>query len=222
VLVRTWNLFHGNAVPPERRAFLREMVELVTADGPDVVCLQELPVWALHHLEPWSGMRASWAVARRPLLWSATLGKWLTDLHHGVLRSAFTGEADAILTARRLSLSDARSQQVSTHGLRRIVHGVRLDGDVYVANFHTTGDEQLRRVADFVAGEERVILGGDANVWEYDAIAGNGFSEPLHENIDQVLVRGLASTAPEKWLVARHTVGGRILSDHAPVELETA
>ena len=34
-------------LPPERRAFLREMIELVTRDAPDVVCLQELPVWSL-------------------------------------------------------------------------------------------------------------------------------------------------------------------------------
>jgi len=44
LLVRTWNLFHGNAVPPERRAFLEEMVRLAAADGPDVLALQEVPV----------------------------------------------------------------------------------------------------------------------------------------------------------------------------------
>src|SRR5262249_28914313 len=56
MLVRTWNLFHGKPSPPGRRAFLRQMIDLVTRDHPDVVCLQELPVWALPHLESWSGM----------------------------------------------------------------------------------------------------------------------------------------------------------------------
>ena len=37
LVVRTWNLFHGNTVPPGRRAFLEEMVRLVTADGPEVL-----------------------------------------------------------------------------------------------------------------------------------------------------------------------------------------
>src|SRR5882724_9211424 len=97
VLVRTWNLFHGNAVPPERRAFLRQMVELVSADRPDVVCLQEVPVWALKQLGGWSGMTAVGAVAARPRLGSAELGRWITELHHGLFRSAFTGQANAIL-----------------------------------------------------------------------------------------------------------------------------
>jgi hypothetical protein len=66
LLIRTWNLFHGNAVPPERHAFLEEMVRLATADDPGVVCLQEVPIWALLYLEVWSGMTTVGAVAARP------------------------------------------------------------------------------------------------------------------------------------------------------------
>src|SRR4029078_7298889 len=91
LVVRTWNLFHGNTVPPHRRAFLREMVELVTADDPAVVCLQEIPLWALPHLGSWSGMQAVSAVARGPRLRSAELGRLLTHLKHSVPRSAGTG-----------------------------------------------------------------------------------------------------------------------------------
>src|ERR1700745_1402766 len=108
LLVRTWHVFHGNAVPPERRAYLREMVELVTADDPDVVCLQEVPAWALGRLEGWSGMRVTGAVAAPPLLRSAELGRWITDLNHGLLRSAVTGEALAVLVARRHAIVHAR------------------------------------------------------------------------------------------------------------------
>ncbi len=50
MLIRSWNLFHGNTTPPGRHAYLEEMVHLVTVDGPDVVCLQELPVWSLRRL----------------------------------------------------------------------------------------------------------------------------------------------------------------------------
>jgi endonuclease/exonuclease/phosphatase family metal-dependent hydrolase len=42
LLVRTWNLFHGNTLPPGRKAFLREMVRLASSDRPDVLCLQEI------------------------------------------------------------------------------------------------------------------------------------------------------------------------------------
>src|SRR5262249_52983382 len=96
MLVRTWNLFHGNVSPPGRRAFLRQMIELVTQDRPPGVCLQELPVGARGPLEGWSGMYVNGAVPRRPLL---PLGaRAVTAVHHGLLRSALTGEADAILT----------------------------------------------------------------------------------------------------------------------------
>ena len=47
MLVRSWNLFHGNTLPPGRRSRLEEMVRLATADRPDVLCLQEVPLWAL-------------------------------------------------------------------------------------------------------------------------------------------------------------------------------
>src|SRR3954452_25204668 len=156
MLVRTWNLFHGNTHPPQRRAFLRTMIQLVTQDEPDVVCLQEVPVWAVRLLEHWSGMQRVSAIARRPRI---PLGRWPTELNHGLFRSALTGEADAILAARRYRLDDARSTVVSESGLRRVVHGVRLDGRIYVANVHITADHaQLQRLAEFVADEPRVIV----------------------------------------------------------------
>jgi endonuclease/exonuclease/phosphatase family metal-dependent hydrolase len=45
LVVRTWNVFHGNTKPPGRRAHLRAMLDLALADDPDILCLQELPVW---------------------------------------------------------------------------------------------------------------------------------------------------------------------------------
>jgi endonuclease/exonuclease/phosphatase family metal-dependent hydrolase len=210
MLVRTWNLFHGNAAPPERRAFLPRMIELVTSDGPDVVCLQELPVWALRHLERWSGMHASGAVARRPLL---PLGaRAVTALHHGLLRSAVTGEADAILT--REPAGDLGAQVVGDSRLRRIAHAVEVGG-VTVVNFHIDGDrEQLGRVV--ALARERSIVAGDTNLV---SAAAEGFSPPLGGSIDQILVRGLTlRDGPSAWPLERRIVAGRVLSDHAPVE----
>jgi endonuclease/exonuclease/phosphatase family metal-dependent hydrolase len=226
MVVRTWNLFHGNTVPPRRRAFLREMVELITADRPGVVCLQEIPVWALRHLEAWSGMQSVAAVAREPRVVSARLGGWITELHHGVLRSALTGEADAILVAPHFKVSHQRDLVVSSNGIRRLMHGLLLDGRIFVANFHTTGDDQFRLVADIVKSEggERSIIAGDANLRPgdgrtYALLRRRGFSEPLPGSIDQIVVRGLPSTPPVAWPEERRRIGGRLLSDHAPVEL---
>jgi endonuclease/exonuclease/phosphatase family metal-dependent hydrolase len=174
LVVRTWNVFHGNAFPAERKAYLEEMVRLASADRPEVLCLQEVPVWALERLGEWSGMTVYGEVAAPPRLGpaplSAELGRRLTDLHHGVLRSAFSGQANAILSDSRLqsharaalALNSAsfRRAQARWLGLDlvarlawakegRLCQAVRLelpDGRfVLVANMHATGlpDDRL-------------------------------------------------------------------------------
>jgi endonuclease/exonuclease/phosphatase family metal-dependent hydrolase len=210
MLVRTWNLFHGNASPPGRRAYLRQMIELVTRDRPDVVCLQELPVWALDRLESWSGMHATTAVARRPIL--PVGARAVAAVHHGLLRSAVTGEGGAILT--RAAAHDLGAQVVGDGSLRRIAHAVDLGG-VTVVNFHVDGDrKQFDRVV--ALARERSVLAGDANLV---APAADGFSRPLADSIDQILVRGLElREGPSAWPLERRVVDGKVLSDHAPVE----
>jgi endonuclease/exonuclease/phosphatase family metal-dependent hydrolase len=210
MLVRTWNLFHGKPSPSGRRAFLVEMIELVTRDRPDVVCLQELPVWALPQLARWSRMHASTAVARPALLPAGA--RTMTALHHGLLRSAFTGEGDAILTrepARALG-----AHVVGETKLRRIAHAVEVAG-VTVVNFHIDGErEQLDRV--LALAPERSIVAGDANLVAPEA---QGFSQPLAGSIDQIYVRGLnLREGPTPWPLERRVFDGRVLSDHAPVE----
>ena len=231
-LVRTWNLFHGNAVPPGRRAYLERMVRLVVADQPDVVCLQEVPVWALTRLPGWSGMTSVGAVAARPLLRSAELGRAITDIHHGFLRSAFTGQANAILVGAKLRVAERYTQAISRpgEGERRVCQAIRIQDVGLVGNFHATSahaDEHFGRAAAFLeelAGrEEPVILCGDANIRPghgraYGELRERGFSEPA-PGIDQILVRGAPSTPAVAWPEGRRSIEGRLLSDHAPVEL---
>lgn len=217
LLVRTWNLFHGNAVPPERRGFLREMVELVAADDPDIVCLQEVPVWAFGRLGAWSGMQAFTAVGAEPLLGSVDLGRWVTELHHGLLRSAVTGEGLAVLVGRGHTVAAEMRVPV---GPRRVLLGIRLEGGPFVGDFHLSGGEvaveQLRTVlAAPPAGA--AVLAGDANLRPpYDA---PGWSGPLAGSIDQILARGLPASPPSAWPAERRRRDGRLLSDHAPVEM---
>jgi endonuclease/exonuclease/phosphatase family metal-dependent hydrolase len=231
VLVRTWNVFHGNTWPPQRRAFLREMVELVTADRPEIVCLQEVPIWGLRHLGRWSGMTAVGAVAARPRLASAELGRWITEPHHGLLRSAFTGQANAILVAPQLEVTEKRVEVISRRGEgeRRVCQAVRVAELGVVGNFHATGgpyaDEQFLRAAELVrALDDRAILCGDANITPsdrgrtYELVRELGFVVPF-DGIDQILVRGLPVSAVTVWPEERRRLGDRLLSDHAPVEL---
>ena len=98
-----WNLFHGNTLPPGRKAFLGEMVRLASSDRPGgrSAC-KKCPSGRSAISSDWSGhdrrrhrrrsARRSGRFPRR-----AELGRIVTELDHGLLRSAFTGQANAIL-----------------------------------------------------------------------------------------------------------------------------
>lgn len=248
-------------MPPERRGFLEEMVRLASADRPDVLCLQELPVWALRRLDGWSGMRSFGAVAARPLLGNAELGRVVTGLHHGLFRSALTGQANAILLrpeelrplatdslvlnppsvrraqARTLRLD--RRVQLAWAKERRICHAVRASAGerpFTVANLHASSvpdwrvpDAELLRAAVFADsfGEpgDLLVLAGDFNVirersktLEVLTQPDWGFSRPI-AGIDQILVRGARAGNVKRWPDERRRFEGRLLSDHAPVEV---
>jgi endonuclease/exonuclease/phosphatase family metal-dependent hydrolase len=260
LLVRTWNVFHGNASPPERASFLKEMVELATADRPDVLCLQELPVWSLERLDKWSGMQTFGAVAARPLLGSAELGRLITQLHHGLFRSAVAGQANAILLAQGLRPLETGSIVLNPRGFRRsrgrtlalerrirvawakerrVCHAVRFstrERELTVANLHDSSvpdwrvpDSELLRAAVFADSVaepgDTLVLAGDFNVIRersqtLEHLNGPdwGFTKPI-AGIDQILVRGAASGNVKRWPDERRLREGRLLSDHAPVEV---
>ena len=116
MLVRTWNLFHGNSVPPQRRAFLDAMIALATADDPDVLCLQEVPAWALDRFSA-GGLAARPTVGPLPV--SAGIGRTLTGLNHGLLRSAFSGQGNAIHVSDRLKVLEHRTVTLNPGRFRR-------------------------------------------------------------------------------------------------------
>ncbi len=246
------------------------MVRLVVADRPDLVCLQELPAWACVHLADWSGLQACADVAQPPRLGPlpipAELGRRLTSLHPGLLRSLVAGQAIAILLSPEaevlgrdvlvLNSRDFREAQSRWLSLplvarlawakeRRIVQTVRAgmsDGStVLVANLHATSypadqrlaDAELLRAAVFVDGLAQpgdiVVLAGDFNVPAARSATQAeltseewGFSEPFPEGIDQILVRGAPVDGVTRWPLDRRRVGGRVFSDHTPVEARVA
>jgi endonuclease/exonuclease/phosphatase family metal-dependent hydrolase len=160
VLVRTWNLFHGNTKPPQRRAFLDEMVRLAVADDPDVVCLQEVPAWALPLLDDWSGYAAVGDVAARPTLGpvpsTAEIGRVLTDLNHGLFRSAFSGQANAILVSPRLRLLEHRVLVLNPRGFRTVQsERLRLN---WIARLAWGKERRVCQVLRLRDGERTVIV----------------------------------------------------------------
>jgi endonuclease/exonuclease/phosphatase family metal-dependent hydrolase len=117
LLVRTWNLFHGRTVPETGRPRLEEMVGLAVSGAPDVVCLQEVPVWGLRHLTGWSGMRSLGAVCMPAP--GGSLARSLTELDARRLRSALTGQANALLVSSGLSATGHETLPLNPRALRR-------------------------------------------------------------------------------------------------------
>jgi endonuclease/exonuclease/phosphatase family metal-dependent hydrolase len=222
--VRCWNVFHGRTFPETRRPELERMIRLVTAGGPDLVCLQEVPVWAIERLEVWSGMKARAAVTVRSLL--GPLAGRLQRLDARRVRSPLTGQANAVLVTPRLGIREAANTVLNTRGERRVAQVVRLCGDpgeLVLVNTHlTTRDPpaataELARIAVIVADEPSCLVCGDLNLRQAGLA---GFSQPI-EGIDQILVRGLSIVAgPRAWPDERRRLGTRLLSDHAPLEAE--
>jgi endonuclease/exonuclease/phosphatase family metal-dependent hydrolase len=178
------------------------MVGLVSADEPDVVCLQEVPVWALGRLDDWSGMVALGDVAATPRLGpfpsSAEVGRAITGLNHGLLRSAFTGQANAILVGPRLRVLERRAIVLNPRGFRRrqarwlglgplarlawakerrICQAVRLahseHGALLVANLHATSYRPDDRLADAELLRAAVFADALARPGETCVIAGD-------------------------------------------------
>jgi endonuclease/exonuclease/phosphatase family metal-dependent hydrolase len=123
VLVRSWNLFHGNAQPPRGGSHLETMVRLASADAPDVLCLQELPLWSFRRLREWSGMQAFADVAAPPTIGplpsTPELGRRLTALRTELLRSAFTGQGNALLVRRGLPVLGRKRLVLNARSFRR-------------------------------------------------------------------------------------------------------
>jgi endonuclease/exonuclease/phosphatase family metal-dependent hydrolase len=221
VLIRSWNVYHGRSYPPGRRGYVEAAVRLAVTGRPDVVCLQELPLWSVPRLAGWTGMQAFAARTRRAPL-GARPGRRITAVHYAALRSAFTGQANAILVAPPLTAESLGSRVLSNpREHRRVCQAVRVDDRLVVANIHASprgSRTQVDRALDWLGGllreGEPLVLAGDFNA----SLSLPGFSAP-HGGIDDVLVRGLGSTRLQVWPEERRRQNGVVLSDHAPVEL---
>jgi endonuclease/exonuclease/phosphatase family metal-dependent hydrolase len=231
LLVRTWNLYHGRTYPKSERTYLERMVRLVSLDAPDVVALQEVPLWALGRLERWSGMQALWAITVPSFL--GPVARFVTDMDPVRVRFTAAGQANVVLLNPHFEVVEHKvlvmNPDVSQwdwifHGRqRRVCQTAEIlagEGSLLVGNLHATNNPHLARVevglaVGFLPDAARCVLCGDFNVAE---LAVPEFSPPL-SGIDQILVRGVElERGPTRWPPERRRVDGRLLSDHAPVE----
>lgn len=197
------------------------MVELAAQDRPDVLCLQELPLWALSQLDDWTGMTAVSAVAKRTLV-PRRLGGILQRRDPERFRSGVTGQANAILLSPVHVSLEHRTVRISERGReRRVCHAVRLER-IVIGNVHASNEfkqpevprAELKRAHELVdsmavAGEPRV-LAGDFNLRDPDLPG---------PNIDHIVVAGIDHGRLEVWPDERRLHNGALLSDHAPVEM---
>ena len=212
LLVRTWNIAHGRDVPPgpgyghARRKLLAEMCAVLVEDDPDIVLLQEVPIWAGPLLRERTGMGVTLADAYGahvpflhvplPLAAGAALGRALPD----VVRTQFEGQGQALLYGPDLLLVSTRRVLLNEH---RWLRG------------------------------EPMILGGDLNAGMHSvglrSLVGRGWVEDAAEvGIDHLLVRGAELEWPAtRWLPQRRDLrlNGSLplrLSDHDPVDAVVA
>jgi endonuclease/exonuclease/phosphatase family metal-dependent hydrolase len=249
IQIRTWNIAHGRDVPPDRahghlhRKLLDEMAVLMVEHSPDIILLQEVPVWAGGQLRKATGMGVTLAPAYGahvpflhvplPLALGAAIGKALPDL----VRTQIEGQANAVLYGENLLLVSARTVQINDrHRLRgepRIAQLVRLrhrsaGRELVVANVHADPGEnrhQLERagyVLERFARGAPMVLGGDFNADADSAalrtlVARGWLDNSADVGIDHILVRGMRVDQPAaRWAPERRDLA---LNGGPPVRL---
>jgi endonuclease/exonuclease/phosphatase family metal-dependent hydrolase len=235
--IRTWNIAHGVDVPPReggyghmRRKLLREMAALMIEERPDLILLQEVPVWAGPLLREATGMGLTLASvygAHVPFLHvplPLAVGSWLGNAMPDVVRTQFEGQANAILYGPELLLVSARTVQVNQRRrlrgeprvaqLARLRHR-RLGLEFAVANVHLDhgpNSEQVERAGyvleRFARGAPMVLAGdlnADARSRGVRSLVKRGWIEDSGDvGIDHVFTRGFeVEWAATRWLPTR-------------------
>jgi endonuclease/exonuclease/phosphatase family metal-dependent hydrolase len=203
------------------------MIRLVTGDAPDIVALQEVPLWALHRLERWSGMTARSAKTMPALL--GPLARLAVSVDPIRFRSMATGQANAILVNPRFEVGEhktlvlnpylSRRARMLKWKHRRLCQSLQVTArgrELVVGNLHAApARDQIMLASEFLADAERCLLCGDFNLGKFEIA---GFSTPI-EGLDQIFARGLDFEQPPlAWPEERRRIDGRLLSDHAPIE----
>ena len=214
--VLSWNLYHGRSKPPSGRDLEREFTATLAGWEWDVALLQEVPPWWPRPLAQAAG--AAWVSVPTSRNWFPPLQRPLANRWPDRVRSN-GGGANAILV-RGARVLEHRRRRVRWWPERRVVHAVRLDTGVWLANMHLTVPRDDPVQADLgraVAAVARwapagpLVFGGDVNqrrpdVPSLEHVAGN--------HVDHLFVRGLARRGKAQLLERG------VLSDHLPLAVD--
>jgi endonuclease/exonuclease/phosphatase family metal-dependent hydrolase len=218
VLVLTWNLFHGRAVPEQRRSLLDEFALRLASWAWDVALLQEVPPWWPARLGDECGASARTALTSRN--WLLPITRPIAD-HRPDLIKSWGGGANAILV-RGEPVLEHRVRTLRHWPERRVAHGVELERGWWVCNLHAQVHSEARAQADIAEAASSTtqwskgapaILGGDMNT---RVPLAPGFAPAAGHGVDHVLVDGLEVAAPGR------TLDRGTLSDHCPVLADVA
>jgi endonuclease/exonuclease/phosphatase family metal-dependent hydrolase len=181
-------------------------------------------VWGISRLEEWSAMTAIAVVARQPRV-PGRVGMRVTRMNHGLFRSAFVGQANAILVAKSMTAEDRGHLRISDPGReRRVVQAVGAAGKYVIANLHANrgpvvAQQEIERSRAFAEAASRsgevIVLAGDFNL---EDVRLDGYSA-ASDGIDHVLVKGASVSKVVVWPRERREFEGVLFSDHPPVEV---
>jgi endonuclease/exonuclease/phosphatase family metal-dependent hydrolase len=216
MLVLTWNLFHGRAVPERHEALLGEFSAAIAGWPWDVALLQEVPPWWPPALGRAAGASARTALTSRN--WLLPLRRRAAEWRPDLIKSN-AGGANTVLV-RGAPILEHRLRRLRWWPERRVVHAVALADGTWVANLHAQVASEARAQADLAragrtvagwAGDAPALLGGDANVREPRV---PGFTHLGGDGVDHVLGRGFVAAGPPRVLERGS------LSDHPAVLVE--
>ena len=197
----------------------------MSADAPDAVALQEVPIWALARLGAWSGMQALGDDHARPAR-PARPSRHRPD--PGALPLDPAGQANALLVNphfelgrhRRLVINPgvSRKDWLLRGGQRRVCHTLEVDARgvrLVLANLHASNDpdhvlvkREINRAASLLVDEEHCLLLGDFNVERYEV---PGFTAPIEGSIRSSCADSRSSMARSRGSKSARRVDGRVL-----------
>lgn len=144
LVVLTWNLYHGRAIPPAGRDLLPDFAAALARWDWNLALLQEVPPWWPAELA-----RAARAQQRRVLTSRNLLlpvRRALATRWPDLMRSG-GGGCNAIL-ARGAAITEERRLRLCRFPEGRWMHAVRLDSGIWVANLHATAHNPDRAAAE--------------------------------------------------------------------------